>query len=107
MPSIPDPASTDAAEAYAKPDEAPVNPLPADDALARRGVLQIRAFAGGITRGRAAELVTYWRHFATLTPAQLITIVDEFPPGPDDEEPEPHVHRGGGWISGPSQGSDE
>lgn len=106
MQSIPDPASP--AAVFSKPSSGEPNPRPVapDDDLVRRAVLQLRAFAGTLDRAKAERILPDWRNFAVLTREQLGAIIESFPAS-EDEDDEPRIHRGGGWLSGPSQGGSE
>jgi hypothetical protein len=50
--------------------------------LVRRAVLQLKAY-GDLNRGQVRRVLPYWRHFVLLSPAEMIAIVDRFPPGED------------------------
>jgi hypothetical protein len=53
--------------------------------LVRRAVLQLKAF-GDLNRGQVRHLLPYWRHFVSLSPAEMLAVVDRFPPGEDNAQ---------------------
>ena len=110
MDSIPEQPSPDLAAVFSKPADVEPNPaaiITPDDPV-RRAILVLRAF-GDLDQDQVRRVLPMWRHYVTLTPAEMIEIVNAFPSGgdEDDDTPQPGVAMpGGGWISGPMQGGE-